>query len=152
MTRWRNGAAVLVLTCAAVSGCASSAGGAAGGAGGGAGGGTASSGSPAGGTIHLGAADDGRSITVPAGVTVVLTLDNTYWHISPVSSPALQPGNVAVHPGKSRIPGTGSGSVVATYRAVTAGRAVVTANRATCGEALRCSPAQSRYRVTVVVR
>jgi hypothetical protein len=144
MSRWRSGVAALLVTCGAVSGCASSTGGG--------GGGTGSSSPPVGGTVRLAAADNGRHVTVPAGATVVLTLDNTYWHMSPVSSPALRAGKVAVHSRKSSIPGTGSGTVVATYRAVKAGRAVVAASRTTCGEALRCSPAQSRYRVTVVVR
>lgn len=143
-SRWGGWLAVLALTCGTGSGCAASAGGT--------GSQSASSGAPGGGTIRLVAADNGRTVTVSAGARIVLTLDNTYWHLAPVSSSALQAGKVAVRPTASGIPGSGRGAVVATYRAVAAGRAVVAANRTTCGEAMACSPDRSRYRVTVVVR
>jgi hypothetical protein len=40
----------------------------------------------------------------------------------------------------------------ADFTALTDGKAVITAERSTCGEALRCKPDQMRFAVTVNVR
>jgi hypothetical protein len=42
--------------------------------------------------------------------------------------------------------------VRADFTALTAGKAVITASRSACGEALRCKPDQTRFIVNVVVR
>jgi hypothetical protein len=42
--------------------------------------------------------------------------------------------------------------VRADFTALTDGKAVITARRAACGEALRCQPDQTRFTVIVVVR
>ena len=41
--------------------------------------------------------------------------------------------------------------MTATFSALRAGRAVVTAHRTSCGEALRCTGNQGSYAVTVMV-
>jgi len=150
VSRLALGAAAVATAAAVLTGCASS-GGSGTGAGGGTGGGTTSSAPSPSHTVRLDSTDNGKRMSVPKGATVVVTLDNLYWHLSPVSSPALAHAKVVVHPKKSRIPGMGTGTVVATYHAVAAGRAVVTANRTVCGEAMACSPAQSHFHVTLIV-
>ncbi len=49
------------------------------------------------------------------------------------------------------VAGQGCGTVSATWTAVAAGTATVTAGRTVCGEALACGPGQRTYRVTVTV-
>ena len=60
-------------------------------------------------------------------------------------------GDPAYAPAPGCVPGGGCGTVTATYGAVHAGRVTVTANRTSCGEALRCSPEQGSFTVAVVV-
>lgn len=103
--------------------------------------------------VSVGQADNGRQITVRQHSTVVVRLASTYWRFAQSEATgALRRVRIdtqpAVHGG---VPGSGRGAVVATYRAVSAGTAVVAATRTSCGEALRCPPGQTRFRVTVVV-
>jgi hypothetical protein len=146
MRRAASGAAVVMLV-AGLGACSSSATGTSGYGGQGS---AASSVPPS--TVRLTAADNGRRVSVAAGARLVLTLNSTYWQVAPLSSATLSRRTVATHPRKSHIPGMGSGTVVATYRAGSAGRAVVAAYRSSCGEALRCSASQSHFRVTVIVQ
>ena len=102
--------------------------------------------------IAAGDADKGATLSVAVGGTVTVTLTSTYWRFAPVAGALRQ---VAVQPHFAhghRPPGTGAGTLVATYRAVAAGTATVTASRTSCGEAMRCTPAAGTYRVTVIVR
>jgi hypothetical protein len=128
------GGAMVVIS--AVAGCASA-------------GGHAEDGSR---NAFLSQADQGRRISVPTGSTVTVRLDNTYWRFQPPSSRALRLLGVDAHPGSGGVPGSGKGTVVARYRAVAPGQAVVSASRTVCGEALRCSAGQSHFRVTLVVK
>ena len=50
------------------------------------------------------------------------------------------------------IPGLGCTPVRADFTALTVGKAVITASRSACGEALRCKPEQTRFTVIVIVR
>jgi len=50
------------------------------------------------------------------------------------------------------IPGLGCVPVRADFTALTDGKAVITASRSSCGEALRCNPDQARFKVMVAVR
>lgn len=103
--------------------------------------------------ISVGQADNGRRITVQRQSTVVVRLASTYWRFGPTGTDGvLRQVRVDAHPDGGGVPGAGRGTVVAVYRAVSAGTAVVAAARTSCGEALACAPAQSRFRVTVVVR
>ena len=100
--------------------------------------------------------DNGRIVTVPVGSTVTLVLHNTYWQVQGSSDAAvlkLVSGPTASGAGPSAcIPGSGCGTVTATFRAVAPGSATVTAARASCGEALRCTGTAGAYAVTIVVK
>lgn len=106
--------------------------------------------------IDVALADSGRSIQVRLGDELVLTLSSSYWHLQ-----APQPANVLTlaHP-SSRVPrptpprcppGQGCGAVLAVYTANQPGRATITANRTSCGEARRCTPRQAHFQLTVTV-
>jgi hypothetical protein len=99
---------------------------------------------------------NGTSLTVNRGADVIVTLHNTYWMFKQVSAPKVlvevAAETKAGPPGSPGVPGSGDGTVRETYQARAAGTAVITASRTTCGEALRCTPAQSSYRITVLVR
>lgn len=132
--------------------------------------GCGSSGGPAGGTppagsgsiathhtpvVRLDAGDNGRTITVSVGQPIKLRLMSTYWQIARGA-----PGDVLGTDGRRTqpsgptrcVPGQGCGVASAAFTALHPGRAAITAARQSCGEALRCSPAQSHYRVQVVVK
>lgn len=105
---------------------------------------------------RLSEADNGGSTTISVGQRLVVTLASTYWAIAPPSDPSVlvQDGPPAVTPGGPScpsIPGTGCGTVVATFTALAPGQADLGADRTTCGEALRCSESQSRWRYHVHV-
>jgi hypothetical protein len=104
--------------------------------------------------VTVSEAANGKTITVRRRDEVTAVLHSTYWKFNnpsdqrvlmaegdPVTSP--QPGGC--------VPGQGCGTVTVRYLAVGVGRTVVSAHRDTCGEAMRCTPAASDWRVTVVV-
>lgn len=106
------------------------------------------------GSTTIGFPDKGRTITVAAGSQVVVTLDSTYWNFEPLPSRTLV---VASRPtyraaGGHPVPGSGAGSVREVLRAVGAGTATITAQRSSCGEAMRCVGGLGTFQVTVVVR
>jgi predicted secreted protein len=115
-----------------------------------------SGGNPAGGhrsTVSVRQADQGRRISVTKNSTVVVRLNSTYWRLQPASgSGVLHLIGTNVHRDANGVPGSGRGTIVARYRAASAGQAVVSATRTVCGEAMACSPTQRSFRVTVVVR
>jgi len=138
----------VLLATLAVAGCGSSHGSAS------SSGGTHSTPAPS--TIRLTPSDDGGTARASVGDTLMLRLPSTYWHIA-----AAHPTDVvatdarhtrASGPGHDCVPGQGCGVASAKYTALRPGRAVISAHRTSCGEALRCTGATSRYRVTVVVR
>jgi hypothetical protein len=100
--------------------------------------------------------DNGATVTMRRGGTLKLTLHSTYWTVSGSSdasvlhergTPVTRPAPRSAH----CVPGQGCGTVSATFTAMKAGRADVTASRTTCGEAMLCAPAQARYVLHVVV-
>jgi hypothetical protein len=116
----------------------------------------------AGGTAARGASvilsehNKGRTVSVARGTRIVLRLHSTYWRIRGSSNPGVvrQTGAQRAHvvlPPKC-LPGGGCGTVSVPFEARHAGRARLAATRTTCGEALRCSPAQGRYSVVIDVR
>jgi predicted secreted protein len=116
-----------------------------------------SAGSPSAGpqpTKSVHQSDNGRRISIGLGSHLVVTLDGTYWRFAP-SKPrgVLRETNVTAHPSRdpSMVPGSGRGTVVAHFRAISSGTATVVATRTTCGEALHCAVGQRSYRLTVVV-
>jgi hypothetical protein len=99
--------------------------------------------------------DNGRTVTVHSGMRLTLTLHSTYWSIQGSSHPKVlhEVGGPSTQPAKpgTCVPGQGCGTVSATFVALMKGNADLTASRTTCGEALRCTPAQGAYIVHVVV-
>ena len=114
-----------------------------------------SGGTPAGGqpsTVSVHQSDQGRRVSVTKNSTVVVRLDSTYWQFqSPSSAGVLHLISTSVHRDAGGVPGSGHGTVIARYRAASAGQSVVSATRRVCGEAMACSPSQRSFRVTIVV-
>lgn len=110
---------------------------------------------PGGRRVSVGGSDNGRTVAVTVGDVVSLRLASTYWQLAPAAPAAVLRTDsraTLAGPARSCVPGQGCGFAVAAFTAVAPGRATISASRTTCGEALRCSPAQSRYRLTVLVR
>jgi hypothetical protein len=111
---------------------------------------------PGGRRVIVGAGDNGRTVAVTVGDVVSLRLASTYWQVAPATPAAVlrtdSRATLPSGPARSCVPGQGCGFAVAGFTAVAPGRATISASRTTCGEALRCSPARSRYRLTVLVR
>jgi hypothetical protein len=105
--------------------------------------------------VVLSEAANGTAVSVQVDGIVIVTLNSTYWQLSPphgtarfdvLSAPRAQPG-----PSCPSIPGSGCGTVTATYQATSAGVAAVAAHRDACGEALRCAGTQGDWRATISV-
>ena len=106
-------------------------------------------------TVQLANKDDGTTVRVTKGTTIVVTLSSTYWKFpNPPNAAVLQPvGGVVTTPGAPNacVPGGGCGTVSVTYKAVGAGQAQITASRTTCGEALACTGSSGMFSVQVIV-
>ena len=109
--------------------------------------------------VTLNEYSNGHTVTVNPGQHVTLILHSTYWSIAAprTSRPLTQVGS-AVY--LSRLPSTkggcvagqGCGTVSVHYVASTPGVAHLHASRTSCGEALRCTAALSKWTVTIRVR
>ncbi len=97
------------------------------------------------------AQDNGRTITLSVGQTLAVRLDSTYWTFTPTAPPLHAEGTPVVLRGGPCVPGQGCGSVTASFSGASAGRTTVTAERTTCGEAIRCTGTAGLYRLVVVV-
>ncbi len=97
--------------------------------------------------------DKGKTVRMSQGGTLIVTLDNTYWQFGAPSNASVvaQIGNVEHRPSNQGVPGTGAGTVVARFKAVSAGTAKISAHRNSCGEAMGCSEDNGNFSVTVVV-
>lgn len=100
-----------------------------------------------------------RTVVVAPGARITVTLHSTYWSLTvPSSTPILaQIGTttvVALAPGAAKgcVPGQGCGTLTARFVARHAGAVQLRATRTTCGEAMRCTPAQSVWTVLIRVR
>ncbi len=108
-----------------------------------------------GGGLTLSETDKGRVVNVRAGDQITVVLHSTYWDFKNVTAPNVlqQVGDVNYAPDmQGSIPGSGAGTVTVVYKAVAPGRADIAASRTTCGEALRCTPDQMAWQVTIVVQ
>jgi hypothetical protein len=111
----------------------------------------------AGGHVSASEANNGTTVTMHRGDTLNVTLHSTYWTIQGSSNPTVLvqqgPQTTTPEPPSSRrcVPGQGCGTVSADFLAAAAGNADVTASRTSCGEALRCTPAQSTWTLHVIV-
>jgi hypothetical protein len=97
---------------------------------------------------------NGKTVTVNVGTQVQLLLHSSYWGVNNSSRPDVlsEAGAPTYIPATHACaPGMGCNPVRVTFRAVRAGTAVLSADRTTCGEALRCPPGKSHFQVTVVV-
>ena len=117
------------------------------------------SGPVAGGPRVIAVHDDtnGKAVSARAGDRIELILSSSYWHVTGSSAPSVlrQDGPPVLLSRPSScpdIPGLGCIPVEADFTALTDGKAVITAGRSACGEALRCQPDQTRFTVNVVVR
>ena len=100
---------------------------------------------------------NGKAVSARAGDRIKLILSSRYWHVTGSSAPRVlrQDGPPVLLSRPSScpdIPGLGCTPVRADFTALTDGKAVITARRSTCGEALRCQPDQTRFTVNVVIR
>jgi hypothetical protein len=100
---------------------------------------------------------NGKAVSARAGDRIELILSSSYWHVTGSSAPRVlrQDGPPVLLPRPSSCPdtpGLGCTPVRADFTALTEGKAVITAKRSACGEALRCNPDQTRFTVTVMVQ
>ena len=105
-------------------------------------------------TVTVTEANNGQTITKHRGDVLVVTLASTYWQFNRSTGVLMADGTTAVAAGGAhcpRYPGSGCGTVTQRYRATNAGPGTASASRTSCGEALRCSAEQSRWRITVDV-
>ncbi len=102
-------------------------------------------------------ADNGHTITIAHGGLLTVRLNSTYWRFGTNTSgaalrPAGRPVTSAVPSTASHcVAGAGCGAVTAVFHAVAPGKAVVTASRDSCGEAMACGHGQGVYQLTVLV-
>ena len=100
-------------------------------------------------------ASSGTKVHVSVGDRIEVILSSTYWTVRGSSAPAVvhQDGATAYLPGRAQcVPGAGCGLVRTYFTARSAGTAVITAHRLSCGEALLCRPSQRHFVLTVEVR
>ena len=111
--------------------------------------------SPVPSTVEVTESDNGHTVTLRPGDTLVAVLHSTYWQFDPPSNPAVlrSEGRPVTSPAPmgSCVPGGGCGTVTAHYQALSPGRSTVSAGRTSCGEALRCTGDAGSWSVTVVV-
>jgi hypothetical protein len=97
---------------------------------------------------------NGTTIHVGVGDKVALVLGSSYWQFAGSSTPAVlrQEGPATLmKTTKKCMPGVGCQPKRAIYKALAPGKAVITAHRVTCGEALACTGSRGRFKLTVVV-
>lgn len=105
-------------------------------------------------TVRATNRDNGRTITLRRGQRLRVILSSTYWQLQASSKPAVLRllGPPQKRPQQSGCaPGSGCGTATATYVAAAAGHAIVTATRTSCGEAMGCTAASSRFSLNVAV-
>lgn len=99
---------------------------------------------------------NGKTVHVHVGNRVDLQLASSYWTVNGSSDSAVlrQDGDTTALPRPTdcpAIPGLGCVPVRTDFSAVKPGTAVISADRLSCGEAMRCGPNQEHFAVTVVV-
>jgi LPXTG-motif cell wall-anchored protein len=100
--------------------------------------------------VAVGDADKGKTVTAHPGDTIVVTLGATAWTIDPAQGAALT--SQGEQTAAVTRPGPGApGTTTRRYLAVAAGTATIKASRVSCGEALKCSPEQGAFTVTINV-
>src|SRR5262245_63684938 len=98
---------------------------------------------------------NGRTVHISIGDRIRLVLGSAYWKIHDSSAPSVLQKvgpTTFVAAAQSCPPGVGCGSQRALFKALAPGRAILSAHRSACGEALQCTGGRDRFRLTVVVR
>lgn len=110
-------------------------------------------------SVALNERSNGRTVTVNPRTRLNVTLHSTYWTLVSLKSTSTlrQIGKttvvgVAPNGASNCVPGKGCGTLSAHFVAVRAGSLRLLATRTTCGEVLKCSPAQSVWTVVIHVR
>lgn len=96
-----------------------------------------------------------RTVTLRRGQQLQVVLHSTHWEFQRVTNSAVlrleHPPKVRPKPSRC-VTGGGCGTVTVAYLATAVGRAVVTAERKSCGEAMGCTAATGRFTIHVIVR
>lgn len=108
--------------------------------------------------VQLSFADNGKTVTLHVGGRLHVALDSAFWTYQPVDASRILKLDATTYaspsPGTCKGPqavGSGCGSQLADYSALATGRTSVVATRASCGEAMRCSPSNGRFEVQVII-
>jgi hypothetical protein len=107
-------------------------------------------------TVVITEKDRGHVVRVHRGDHVVLRLHSTYWDVTMPDGHVLGAVVDTAVPTRgelppSCVPGGGCGTVRFEFYAAHTGRVTLRAHRNSCGEAMRCTRAASRFAVQVVV-
>jgi hypothetical protein len=99
---------------------------------------------------------NGQTVTLGRGDHLQVVLHSTYWTFNRPSDPAVisadrAPKYAPGGPNCPKYPGSGCGTVTVRYTARGSGAAVISADRTSCGEAVRCTPAALHWSVKVNV-
>jgi hypothetical protein len=111
---------------------------------------------PSSATVSADETSNGTTVRLRPGDHLQVVLHSTYWAFNDPSDPAVisADGQPVYGPGRNcpTFPGSGCGTVTVRYTAHKAGSAVVSADRGSCGEAMRCVPPNaSHWEITVRV-
>ncbi len=99
-------------------------------------------------------AANGSTVRLAVGDKLELILASSYWTFRASSAPGVlrQAGPVQLLKStRPCVPGGGCRPKKVIYRALKPGKAVITAHRVTCGEALACTGKKGQFTLTVVV-
>ena len=99
-------------------------------------------------------ASNGSTVKLAVGDKLELILASSYWTFRGSSAPGVlrQTGPVQLlKTSKTCVPGGGCRPKRVIYRALKPGKAVITAHRVTCGEALACTGKKGQFKLTIVV-
>ena len=103
-------------------------------------------------TVTAGDADNGKTITVPLGHVLVVTLNASNWTFSATSNPAVLSQTGATTQQRTPcVPGGTCGTTTATFTPHQTGSSQVIATRNYCGEAIQCTPATDHWAIAVSV-
>lgn len=102
-----------------------------------------------GGSLTLPEPATGTDVAVRVGEQITIVLGAADWSFADANDPALTLVSRAVRPSTPCLRGESCGTSSATFDVVGPGRVIVSASRATCGEAIRCSVAQLEWKVTL---
>ena len=116
---------------------------------------------PIGNALQLIETQNGQIILVKKSSEFTIQLKSTYWQLVsiPTNSKVVRIGSElieSVKPGPSapigcQHPGSGCGKITWKFRAVSIGTSIISATRASCGEALRCTEKDQNFKVTIKV-